>query len=265
MLMSSYVMIGIPILIILLIIAYITLYNRLNRLRIKVEEAGADIDVALEKRFDLLSEEIEAVKKYLSHEYQIMTDLTAARVGADLEEKRMAQQQEISETVLKSIDQEIARQTRTMEQIRGRLERSSIQRRVRRRRGIGEEDLSRDAGRQEALAQAEERRGAALGQKVGTLAGVHRDLASVGAGINGLAEQYPILNSWVSMEHFQRSIYDSEEHLQAARRLYNANVSAYNQTLASIPWSIVASICRMEKAAFYEAEEHKRDFQVKFD
>lgn len=263
--MSSYVMIGIPILIILLIIAYITLYNRLNRLRIKVEEAGADIDVALEKRFDLLSEEIEAVKKYLSHEYQIMTDLTAARVGADLEEKRMAQQQEISETVLKSIDQEIARQTRTMEQIRGKLERSSIQRRVRRRRGIGEEDLSRDAGRQEALAQAEERRGAALGQKVGTLAGVHRDLASVGAGINGLAEQYPILNSWVSMEHFQRSIYDSEEHLQAARRLYNANVSAYNQTLASIPWSIVASICRMEKAAFYEAEEHKRDFQVKFD
>lgn len=265
MLMSNYVMIGIPILIILLIIAYITLYNRLNRLRIKVEEAGADIDVALEKRFDLLSEEIEAVKKYLSHEYQIMTDLTAARVGADLEEKRMAQQQEISETVLKSIDQEIARQTRTMEQIRGKLERSSIQRRVRRRRGIGEEDLSRDAGRQEALAQAEERRGAALGQKVGTLAGVHRDLASVGAGINGLAEQYPILNSWVSMEHFQRSIYDSEEHLQAARRLYNANVSAYNQTLASIPWSIVASICRMEKAAFYEAEEHKRDFQVKFD
>ncbi len=249
--MNSYLMIGIPILIILLIIAYIVLYNRLNRLRIKVEEAGADIDVALEKRFDLLSEEIEAVKKYLSHEYRIMTDLTAARVSAGLEEKRMAQQQEISEEVLKSIDQEIARQTRTMEQIR--------------RNGMREEDPTRDAGRQETLAQAEERRGAALSQKVGALAGVHRDLSSVGAGINGLAEQYPILNSWVSMDHFQRSIYDSEEHLQAARRLYNANVSMYNQTLASIPWSIVASICRMEKAAFYEVEERKRDFQVNFD
>lgn len=259
MFMNSYLMIGIPILIILLIIAYIVLYNRLNRLRIKVEEAGADIDVALEKRFDLLSEEIEAVKKYLSHEYQIMTDLTAARVGADLEEKRMAQQQEISEEVLKSIDQEIARQTRTMEQIRGKL--GSIQRRIRRRNGMREEDPTR----QETLAQAEERRGAALSQKVGALAGVHRDLSSVGAGINGLAEQYPILNSWVSMDHFQRSIYDSEEHLQAARRLYNANVSMYNQTLASIPWSIVASICRMEKAAFYEVEECKRDFQVNFD
>ena len=257
--MNSYLRIGIPILRILLIIAYIVLYNRLNRLRIKVEEAGADIDVALEKRFDLLSEEIEAVKKYLSHEYRIMTDLTAARVGADLEEKRMAQQQEISEEVLKSIDQEIARQTRTMEQIRGKL--GSIQRRIRRRNGMREEDPTR----QETLAQAEERRGAALSQKVGALAGVHRDLSSVGAGINGLAEQYPILNSWVSMDHFQRSIYDSEEHLQAARRLYNANVSMYNQTLASIPWSIVASICRMEKAAFYEVEERKRDFQVNFD
>ena len=257
--MNSYLMIGIPILIILLIIAYIVLYNRLNRLRIKVEEAGADIDVALEKRFDLLSEEIEAVKKYLSHEYRIMTDLTAARVGADLEEKRMAQQQEISEEVLKSIDQEIARQTRAMEQIRGKL--GSIQRRIRRRNGMREEDPTR----QETLAQAEERRGAALSQKVGALAGVHRDLSSVGAGINGLAEQYPILNSWVSMDHFQRSIYDSEEHLQAARRLYNANVSMYNQTLTSIPWSIVASICRMEKAAFYEVEERKRDFQVNFD
>ena len=259
MFMNSYLMIGIPILIILLIIAYIVLYNRLNRLRIKVEEAGADIDVALEKRFDLLSEEIEAVKKYLSHEYRIMTDLTAARVGADLEEKRMAQQQEISEEVLKSIDQEIARQTRTMEQIRGKL--GSIQRRIRRRNGMREEDPTR----QETLTQAEERRGAALSQKVGALAGVHRDLSSVGAGINGLAEQYPILNSWVSMDHFQRSIYDSEEHLQAARRLYNANVSMYNQTLTSIPWSIVASICRMEKAAFYEVEERKRDFQVNFD
>ena len=257
--MNSYLMVGIPILIILLIIAYIVLYNRLNRLRIKVEEAGADIDVALEKRFDLLSEEIEAVKKYLSHEYRIMTDLTAARVGADLEEKRMAQQQEISEEVLKSIDQEIARQTRTMEQIRGKL--GSIQRRIRRRNGMREEDPTRE----ETLVQVEERRGAALSQKVGALAGVHRDLSSVGAGINGLAEQYPILNSWVSMDHFQRSIYDSEEHLQAARRLYNANVSIYNQTLASIPWSIVASICRMEKAAFYEVEERKRDFQVNFD
>lgn len=264
--MNNCLLIGIPVVLVVLAAAYIVLYNRLQRLRIKVEEAGAGIDIALEKRFDLLTEEIEAVKKYLSHEYQIMTDLTAARTGADLEEKRMALQQEISETVLKSIDQEIARQTRTMEKIRGQLDRARIQKRIRRRNGIREEEArALDTSREEALAQAEGQRGAALSQKLGALAGVHRDLSSVGAGINGLAEQYPILNSWVSMDHFQRSIYDSEEHLQAARRLYNANVSLYNQALASIPWSIVASVCHMEKAAFYEAEKHKRDVQVKFD
>ena len=38
MFMNSYLIIGIPILIILLIIAYIVLYNRLNRLRIRSEE-----------------------------------------------------------------------------------------------------------------------------------------------------------------------------------------------------------------------------------
>ena len=261
--MNHYVIIGILILILLLAIAYITLYNRLQRLRLKVEEAGADIDVALEKRFDLLSEEIEAVKKYLAHEYQVMTDLTAARVGADLEEKRMAHQQKISEEVLEAINQEIARQTRSMEQIRGRLDHGGVQRRIRRRSGVQEEAWK--TGQREALAKAEGQRSAALSQKVGALAGVHRDLAGVGAGINGLAEQYPILNSWVSMDHFQRSIYDSEEHLQAARRLYNANASLYNQMLAAIPWSIVAAVCRMEKAPFYEIEERKRDFQVNFD
>ena len=35
---------------VLLIVVYIVLYNRLLRLAVKVEEAGSDIDVALEKR-----------------------------------------------------------------------------------------------------------------------------------------------------------------------------------------------------------------------
>ena len=54
-------------LLVLLVLAYILLFNRLNRLRVKVDEGSAGIDVALEKRYDLLTEEIEAVKKYLSH------------------------------------------------------------------------------------------------------------------------------------------------------------------------------------------------------
>lgn len=69
-----------------LLILYIKFYNRLQRLSVKVQEGSAGIDVALEKRYDMLSEEIEAVKKYLAHEYQIYTEVTSTRAGKELNE-----------------------------------------------------------------------------------------------------------------------------------------------------------------------------------
>ena len=56
-----------------------------------------------------------------------------------------------------------------------------------------------------------------------------------------------------------------EEHLQAARRLYNANVSLYNQTVRPFPWLIVAALCRIGPAAFYAADERTRTFEARFD
>ena len=56
-------------LVLCVIVFYISAYNKLRRLSVKVEEGSAGIDVALEKRYDMLSEEIEAVKKFLQHEY----------------------------------------------------------------------------------------------------------------------------------------------------------------------------------------------------
>ncbi|MGN0349631.1 MAG: LemA family protein [Roseburia sp.] len=231
--MMLYAVIGIPV---ALVVGYILAYNRLRRLRIKVEEGSAGIDVALEKRFDLLTEQIEAVKKYLSHEYKVMMDVTAMRTNTEQEEKRRQQQEELTEEAIKTIDEQIAKQTKTMEKVKGQLRN-----------------------------QVRASKNANINQKINVLASAHRDLAGVGAGMDALAEQYPVLNSWVSMDYFQRTIWDSEEHLQAARRLYNSNVSLYNQTLVSIPWSIVASICHMEKAEFYEIEEKKRNFSVNFD
>ena len=97
------------------------------------------------------------------------------------------------------------------------------------------------------------------------LSAVHRDLSGVTAGIDALYEQYSLLNSWISLDQYQRGVFQAEEHLQAARRLYNANVSLYNQTIRTIPWVIVAALCRMEAADFYEADEKKRDFEADFD
>lgn len=70
----------------LLVLCYVRMYNRLKRLSVKVQEGSAGIDVALEKRYDMLSEEIEAVKKYLAHEYQIYTEVTSTRAGKKLNE-----------------------------------------------------------------------------------------------------------------------------------------------------------------------------------
>ena len=70
--MIYYYLVGIPV-----SYTHLDVYNRqrLKRLFVKVQEGSAGIDVALEKRYDMLSEEIEAVKKYLTHEYQIYTCL----------------------------------------------------------------------------------------------------------------------------------------------------------------------------------------------
>ena len=61
------ILIGLGVLIVL-VVGYIALYNQLRRLEVKVEEGSSGIDVALEKRYDMLSEQMEAVKKFLNHE-----------------------------------------------------------------------------------------------------------------------------------------------------------------------------------------------------
>lgn len=128
-----------------------------------------------------------------------------------------------------------------------------------------ERDAQRREEAQKSLHESRELRGGAVNQKINALASVHRDLTGVTAGIDALYEQYPVLNSWISMNQFQRAVYNTEEHLQAARRLYNSNVSIYNQTVRVIPWSIVAAMFHMEPASFYEVEEKKRSFQANFD
>ena len=57
----------------------------------------------------------------------------------------------------------------------------------------------------------------------------------------------------------QEAISDVEEHLQAARRMYNANVSILNQAIVTFPSSIVAELKGIAKKEFFEAEDKKRD------
>lgn len=83
--------------------------------------------------------------------------------------------------------------------------------------------------------------------------------------INVVAEQYPQLKADTQFTSLQNHISDVEEQLQAARRLYNANVSAYNQAIIVFPGSLVANSMHLTKREFFEAEETKKaDVKIEF-
>lgn len=230
---------------------YISLYNRLRRLSVKVQEGSSGIDVALEKRYDMLSEELEAVKKFLQHEYDVYTGITAVRTGKELEEAAFEEKKGLSKEAAQTIQKTISEQQLQIQEIKKQMEQRRVQ---------NGPDEDGGAGSGDSLSAQQ----MSLNQKLGLLTSVQQGLSGVSSSINALAEQYPVLFSIRSMEHFQRDIFDAEEHLQAARRLYNANVSLYNQSIEMFPYLIVAKLHGMKKADFYEVEEKKKTFEVKF-
>lgn len=55
--------------------------NRFKQLHIKIQEAQADIEVALIKRYDVLMQSLDAIKGYAEHEEKLMLNLIKARNG----------------------------------------------------------------------------------------------------------------------------------------------------------------------------------------
>ena len=65
----------------LAVILFIVLYNGLVSLRVKVENAFAQVDVQLKQRSDLVPNLVEAVKGYAKHEKSVFEDVTKARAA----------------------------------------------------------------------------------------------------------------------------------------------------------------------------------------
>ena len=90
-------------------------------------------------------------------------------------------------------------------------------------------------------------------------------LAQVEKGLSVVVEQYPQLKADTVFAKLQSAIMDSEEHLQAARRLYNSNVRNINNKIVSFPSSWVAKKINMAKKEYFEVEEVKRqDVKMEF-
>ncbi|MGE4320842.1 MAG: LemA family protein [Acholeplasmataceae bacterium] len=177
--------IGAAVVAVIIIFWVISTTNQFRVMQVKIDESESSIDVALTKRFDLLTKMFAATKGYMKHEKDTLTEVVAMRQpghGASMKEK-----------------QEFANQmTRGLE------------------------------------------------------------------AINVVVEQYPDLKASANVAKLQDSTTEVEENLQAARRVYNSNVSVYNQKLVVFPSSVIANWKKFTKREFFEAEEAKRQ-DVKFD
>jgi LemA protein len=66
----------------LLVVLVVLLYNRLVTLRNRVDNAWAQVDVQLKRRYDLIPNLVETVKGYAAHERETFEAVTNARTRA---------------------------------------------------------------------------------------------------------------------------------------------------------------------------------------
>ena len=83
---------------VLLLVIAIAIYNRLVRLRNRTENAWAQVDVQLRKRYDLIPNLVETVKGYAAHERDTFEEVTKARTAA--QQAQGVQQQAQAENAL---------------------------------------------------------------------------------------------------------------------------------------------------------------------
>lgn len=176
------IIIIIAIIALIIVLWYISTSNKLNRAVVKIDESLSGIDVALTKRYDVLTKMIDVVKAYAKHEKETLFEVINLRKDMSIQERNEAN---------KAMDENMQK-------------------------------------------------------------------------INVVAENYPELKSSENYKTLQQSIADVEEHLQAARRLYNSNVSLFNQLLVTFPTSSIAKNKGMTKKDFFEADETKRE-DIKID
>ena len=164
-------------LVLAVVLIAIGIYNSLVRLRVQCDNAWADIDVQLKRRYDLIPNLVETVKGYAGHERQTLEAVINARNRA-------------------------------------------------------------------MSAQGP----AAKGEAEGMLAGALRQLFA-------LAEAYPQLRAVESFTSLQGTLNEIEDHVQNARRYYNAVVRDFNTKIAQVPSNLIAGLFGFKGREFFELKE----------
>ena len=95
------------------------------------------------------------------------------------------------------------------------------------------------------------------GMSVAEMNDAQQQMDALRGKIFAVAENYPELRSSDIFVELQRGIRDAEEHLQAARRLYNSSVTAYNTAIAMFPAKLLAG--PRQPKEFFAADAGKRE------
>lgn len=148
-------------------------YNKLVRLKKKVEQAYSTIDVYLTQRFDLIPNLVECVKSYTKHESEVFSKIASMRANY-MDTKDLAEAEKLNSEC-------------------------------------------------------------------------NRLIAYI--------ENYPELKASEQYLGLQKKLSKIESQLQAARRLYNGEVTRYNTKISVVPTVIIAGAFNFTEAKLFELED----------
>jgi LemA protein len=99
-------------------------------------------------------------------------------------------------------------------------------------------------------------RAAAMSAKgVGDTAKAEQQLTGAIADLRAVAENYPTLRATENFQQLSRNLSELEDEIQAARRIYNSNVQAYNTDIEQFPGSVIANQGNFTAREFFEIED----------
>ncbi len=92
-------------------------------------------------------------------------------------------------------------------------------------------------------------------------------LSAMLGDLRAIAENYPELRATENFQQLSRNLSELEDEIQAARRIYNSNVQAYNTKIQVFPNSIVAGMRSFEAKEFFEITDaaDREPVQVSFN
>jgi len=104
-------------------------------------------------------------------------------------------------------------------------------------------------------------------RSVGDTAKAEQQLTGALTDLRAVAENYPTLRATENFQQLTRNLSQLEDEIQAARRIYNSNVQAYNTDIQQFPASIIANQGGFEEREFFEIEDasQREPVAVSFD